>query len=131
MTEFSNNKPIYLQLCDRLQDDILAGKYAEYDRIPSVREFAVMFGVNMNTSFKAIEYMARENVIFNKRGLGYFVAQGAKEKISEKKKAEFIGQLPETFRQMRLLGIDISDIDKEWAEWTKNINKADDENTGK
>lgn len=108
---FSNDKPIYLQMADRLMDEILAGNYKDDDRIPSVREYSVLLEVNTNTAVKAYDELARENIIYNKRGLGYFVTPGAKEHIMNERKQLFIKeQLPELFRQMKLLGITIDDI---------------------
>lgn len=72
---FNNDKAIYLQIADRLSDEILAGTYKAFDRIPSVREYASQLGVNANTAVKAYDQLAQEGVIFNKRGLGYFVAE--------------------------------------------------------
>lgn len=112
---FTNDKAIYLQMADRLCDEILAGTYKEDDRIPSVREYAVMLQVNTNTAVKAYDELARANIIYNKRGLGYFVSKGAKKQILKTRKKEFMEQkLPEFFRQMRLLGIDISDVTGLW-----------------
>ena len=103
---FTNDKAIYLQMGDRLCDEILAGTYKDDDRIPSVREYAVLLEVNTNTAVKAYDELARENIIYNKRGLGYFVTSGAREQILATRKKEFLEQqLPEMLRQMRLLGI--------------------------
>ncbi len=114
---FNNNKAIYLQMADRLCDDILAGKYKADDRIPSVREYAVTLEVNTNTAVKAYEELAREGVIYNRRGLGYFVEANAKEHIMQARRATFFREvLPEMFRQMRLLGIDIDEVNMKWDE---------------
>ena len=103
---FSNDKAIYIQMADRLCDEILAGKYADDDRIPSVREYAVMLQVNTNTAVKAYDQLARDGIIYNKRGLGYFVTPGAAREIKKSRKKEFMTTtLPEFVRQMRLLGI--------------------------
>ena len=67
---FNNDKAIYVQMADRLCDEIIAGKYNADDRIPSVREYSVLLGVNTNTAVKAYETLARDEVIYNKRGLG-------------------------------------------------------------
>ena len=113
---FSNDKAIFLQMADRLCDEILAGKYQDDDRIPSVREYAVLLQVNTNTAVKAYEWLSRDGIIYNKRGLGYFVTPGAKQQILESRKREFIDQtLPELFRNMRLLGLDINDISQAWV----------------
>ena len=108
---FSNDKPIYIQMADRLMDEILADKYKDDDRIPSVREYAVLLEVNTNTAVKAYDELSRANIIYNKRGLGYFVTPGAKKQILKERKREFMkDRLPELFRQMRLLGITLEDV---------------------
>lgn len=112
---FSNDKAIYMQMADRLCDEIIAGTYKDDDRIPSVREYAVMLEVNTNTAVKAYESLAREEIIYNKRGLGYFVTAGAAKKIKKVRKAAFMKEhLPEFFRQMSLLDITMEDVQKEW-----------------
>ena len=108
---FTNDKPIYIQMADRLCDEILADKYKDDDRIPSVREYAVLLEVNTNTAVKAYDELARANIIYNRRGLGYFVTPGAKKQILKERKKEFMKErLPELFRQMQLLGITLEDV---------------------
>ena len=108
---FTNDKAIYIQMADRLMDEILADKYKDDDRIPSVREYAVLLEVNTNTAVKAYDELARANIIYNKRGLGYFVTPGAKKQIMTERKKEFMKErLPELFRQMKLLGITLEDV---------------------
>ena len=108
---FTNDKAIYIQMADRLMDEILADKYKDDDRIPSVREYAVLLEVNTNTAVKAYDELARANIIYNKRGLGYFVTPGAKKQILKERKRAFMKErLPELFRQMQLLGITLEDV---------------------
>ncbi len=110
---FTNDKAIYIQMADRLCDEILAGTYQDDDRIPSVREYAVLLQVNTNTAVKAYDQLARDGIIYNKRGLGYFVTQGARKEIRKARKREFMKEtLPELFRQMRLLDITLEDVAK-------------------
>ena len=112
---FSNDKAIYIQIADRLCDEILAGKYQDDDRIPSVREYSVLLEVNTNTAVKAYDELARVNIIYNKRGLGYFVTKGAKKQILKERKRSFMKEhLPELFRQMRLMDISIEEVVEEW-----------------
>lgn len=112
---FSNDRAIYIQMADRLCDEILAGTYKEDDRIPSVREYAVMLEVNTNTAVKAYDTLARDGIIYNKRGLGYFVSPGARESILQTRRREFVEQtLPGMFRSMRLLGIGIDEVTEMW-----------------
>ena len=110
---FTNDKAIYIPIADRLCDEILSGVYKDDDRIPSVREYAVLLEVNTNTAVKAYEQLAREEIIYNKRGLGYFVTKGAKKQILKARKKEFMKErLPELFRQMQLLDITIEDVEE-------------------
>ena len=112
---FSNDKAIYIQMADRLCDDILAGTYSDDDRVPSVREYAVSLEVNTNTAVKAYDQLARDGIIYNKRGLGYFVTPGAKGSIMQARRKAFLDDtLPSLFRDMRLLGIGIDDVTSEW-----------------
>ncbi len=117
---FNNDKAIYIQIADRLCDEILAGTYQDDERIPSVREYAVLLQVNTNTAVKAYDELARSEIIYNKRGLGYFVTKGAKKKILKERKQLFMKEkLPEMFRHMLLLGIDISEIGEEWNRFSE------------
>ena len=115
MTTFSNDKAIYLQMADRLCDEILAGLYGDDDRIPSVREYAVLLQVNTNTAVKAYDALARDGITYTRRGLGYFVSAGARDTIMQARRREFMEQtLPDVFRRMRLLGIGIDEVVKRW-----------------
>lgn len=112
---FNNDKAIYIQMADRLCDDILAGTYSDDDRVPSVREYAVSLEVNTNTAVKAYDQLARDGIIYNRRGLGYFVTPGARDSIMQTRRKAFLDTtLPSLFRDMRLLGIGIDDIVREW-----------------
>lgn len=107
-------------MADRLCDEIIAGTYKDDDRIPSVREYAVMLQVNTNTAVKAFDQLSRDGIIYNKRGLGYFVTSGAAKTIRKVRRQEFMKQtLPELFRQMRLLDITIDDVRQQWEEMAK------------
>lgn len=118
---FSSNKAIFEQIADRLADEIIAEKYPPGGRIPSVREYAALLQVNTNTAVKSYELLAREGIIFNKRGMGYFVSEDARQHISQRRQDEFMHQmLPELFRQMRLLHIGIDEVEKRWNESLKS-----------
>ena len=111
---FSNDKPIYLQMADRLMDEIAAGVYLPESRIPSMREYAVNLCVNTNTAMKTYEELAKDNIIYNKRGLGYFVSPGANERIREERRHEFYEQqIPQLTRQMKMLGISVEELTQE------------------
>lgn len=106
-----NNKPIYLQIADGLMDDIRAGRYAADARIPSVRDVAASSQVNVNTAMRAFEHLEREGIIYNKRGLGYFVAPEAQEKINAQLKEQFFSvELDYFFNRLRSLGISAEEL---------------------
>ena len=83
---FKESKPIYLQIADRICDEILLGQYQEEERIPSVREYAAVVEVNANTVMRSYDYLQMQGVIYNKRGIGYFVSAGASELILKLRK---------------------------------------------
>lgn len=119
---FTNNKAIFEQIADRLADEIMAENYPPGGRIPSVREYAALLQVNTNTAIKGYELLAREGIIFNKRGMGYFVAEDARHHIAQRRQEEFMETtLPELFRQMRLLNIGIDEVAQKWEESKKGI----------
>lgn len=112
---FNNDKAIYIQMADRLCDEILSGTYKDDDRIPSIREYAVMLEVNTNTAVKAYDKLARDGIIYNRRGLGFFVKGGARRLIMKERKREFMNQsLPSLFRNMSLLNISIDEVVEAW-----------------
>jgi DNA-binding transcriptional regulator YhcF (GntR family) len=110
---FKESKSIYLQIADRICDEILQGQYPEEERIPSVREYAATVEVNANTVVRTYDFLQNQEIIYNKRGIGYFVSQGAKERIIGWRKELFLStDLPEMFWQMDTLNIPIEDIVK-------------------
>ena len=103
---FSEQKPIYLQIAAMISDRILSGELRPDDRIPSVREYAAEVGVNPNTLMRSYEHLSGEHIIYNKRGIGYFVAENAKELVLSQMKEEFMrDELPQVIKKMKLLGI--------------------------
>lgn len=104
--EFSSNKSIYFQIADLICENILLDKYLEGERLISVREMAANLEVNPNTVMRAYSYLQDENVIYNKRGIGYFISDKGKELIIGLKKDSFIrNELPVIFRECLLYGI--------------------------
>lgn len=103
--EFDVNRPIYLQIYDTICDHVLSGALVPDGRIPSVREYGAQLGVNPNTIMRTYEKLTTDGIIYNKRGLGFFISQDAREKVLEYKKAEFVNEtVPKIRRQLQLLG---------------------------
>ncbi|WP_311355483.1 GntR family transcriptional regulator [Alloprevotella tannerae] len=108
---FKSGLPIYLQIARRLTDEILAGKYGVDGRVPSVREYSAIVEVNVNTTVKAYDWLAQNGYIYNKRGLGYFVAKNAPALILELRRKEFREEyLPDLARQMKALNLTFDDL---------------------
>lgn len=109
--DFKSNKPIYLQIVDFCFQKILTNEWLEEERVPSVRELGSTLQVNPNTAMRAFEYLQAEEVIYSKRGMGYFVAENARKIIIGLQRKEFFEEtLPETFKTMNLLNIDIDEV---------------------
>ncbi len=110
--EFNPHKPIYLQICSQIYERILNGELKSEDRIPSVRELGIQLGVNPNTIMRSYENMTVAGIIYNKRGIGYFIADNAKDLVLKQMKDEFLNdELPEVVKKMKLLGITITEIE--------------------
>lgn len=117
---FKESKAIYLQIADRICDEILLEQYPEEERIPSVREYAAVVEVNANTVMRSFDYLQLQNIIYNKRGIGYFVALGARELIHSLRKEAFMKEeLEYFFRQLYTLGIPMKEIDAMYLEFIK------------
>ena len=109
--EFNAHKPIYLQICDQLYGQILSGELKADDRLLSVRDLGIELGVNPNTIMRSYETMTASGIIYNKRGISYFVAENAKDLVLNEMKNEFINnELPQVIKKMKLLGISMDEI---------------------
>lgn len=109
--EFSENKSIYLQICDAICERILSGELAPDSRIPSVREYGAEIEVNPNTVMRSYEKLTGEGIIYNRRGIGYFISPDAQKIVMETQKEEFLkNELPQILKRMKLLGIDPKEV---------------------
>ncbi|MDR0995616.1 MAG: GntR family transcriptional regulator [Tannerella sp.] len=112
---YESNASIFEQIADRVGDRILDGKYQSEGRIPSVRDLAVEMGVNPNTVMRSFERLQQHGVIYNKRGIGYFVAPEAKDKIRCMRQEHFLREvLPAVFKEMQLLGFNPEILSAAW-----------------
>ena len=119
--EFHNKKAIYLQIADYFYDNILRKKMKEGERIPSVRDLAVQTEVNPNTVMRTYTYLQNNEIIYNKRGIGYFISEGAFDKSLDSKKNEFIkDELPGIFKTMQALNMSFEDVKKLYDNFVKS-----------
>ncbi len=120
--EFNENQAIYLQIADYFCENILQKKWQEGEKIPSIREIAVKVEVNPNTAMRTFNYLQDKGIIFNKRGIGYFVADGGFEKTRELKKDQFVrDELPKVFHSLELLNLTLDDLNKYYNKYRKEI----------
>ena len=112
MIEFNEEKPIWRQIYDLVCTRILSGEWSEQSRIVSVRELAADVGVNPNTVMRSYEKLEGDRIIYNRRGIGFFVSEGARGHILEIERTEFLtGELPAMVERMRLLGITLEEFE--------------------
>ncbi len=95
--DFNENKPIYLQIADSIMDAVLDGRYKCDSRLPSVREYAAKVEVNANTVMRAYDWLQQQMVIYNKRGIGFFVLGEADKRILEMRRNIFFREEAEYF----------------------------------
>lgn len=109
--DFKDNKAIYLQIAEYVFEHILLNHWSINERVPSVRELAATLEVNPNTVARTYELLQNQEIIQNKRGIGFFVNNDAIDKIRAIRKEEFLqNELPVFFRNLYLLDIDINSL---------------------
>ncbi len=124
MMEFNQPKGIYQQIAEQVRSRIAGGEWKAGERIPSIREMAVNLGVNPNTVTRSYQSLLDSGVIDNRRGIGYFVATEAQERIVDDLKKQFIGdELPRIFKMMQQLGIDVGEFSELFESYSKEAVK--------
>ncbi|OLO39127.1 GntR family transcriptional regulator [Alkalihalophilus pseudofirmus] len=88
-SNLQEDKPIYQQIAEKIESSILDGSIKEGDRVPSTNEFAKFYQINPATAAKGINQLVDQEIVYKKRGIGMFVAEGAREIILEKRKQDF------------------------------------------
>ena len=99
-------KPIYVQIAEWLEEEILRGHIKEHEKIYSQYQLAEMFNINLATAAKGINILADQGILYKKRGLGMFLSPEAKEKIRDKRKNHTLKKLvEEVVFEAQLLGV--------------------------
>ncbi|GAA4165230.1 GntR family transcriptional regulator [Gryllotalpicola daejeonensis] len=83
-------KPIFLQIAEQIENDIIAGTLAEESQVPSTNEFAAFHRINPATAGKGVNLLVDEGVLYKKRGIGMFVATGARNALITKRRTQFV-----------------------------------------
>jgi len=108
---FEDERPIFMQIAEGIEDAILTGAFAEEEQIPSITELSVNYKINPATALKGISILVDEGIIFKKRGIGMFVAQGAVLKLRDKRKELFYEHfIKRLIEEAKKLGITIEEI---------------------
>jgi len=119
--EFQKKDAIYLQIADLMCERILRRDWPENEHIPSVRELAVDLEVNPNTVMRTYAYLQDQGIIYNKRGIGYFVAPDGLEATRKLLKSAFVRtDLPHVFKMLKLLDMDIDELRSLYRSFQEN-----------
>ena len=119
--QFTESQAIYLQIVKIMEEKILRREWLPDARIPSVRDLAVAMEVNPNTAVRAYEVLQHKEIIYNKRGIGYFVAENAYSIIKKEWKQHFKTQeLPVFFKNIALLDFSMDEITHLYKQYNTN-----------
>ena len=88
----NENRPIFVQIAERIENDIIAGELAEETQVPSTNQFASFYQINPATAAKGVNLLVDQGILYKKRGLGMYVAPGARAKLLEKRREQFFEQ---------------------------------------
>lgn len=106
-----DSRPIFQQLAERISDDILRGVFAEGDQVPSTNELAAFYRINPATAGKGLGLLADQEVLYKRRGIGMFVAEGARARIAAERQQEFSDRfVAPLLAEARTLGLSLTDV---------------------
>ncbi len=108
---FDDTRPIFLQLADRIADDVLRGVYEEEQQVPSTNELAAYLRINPATAGKALNRLVDAGVLYKRRGIGMFVSTGAKTLIAGERQQGFVDHyVAPLLTEAQALGLSTEDI---------------------
>ena len=115
---FNDNQPIYLQILELINYKIMNEEWIPDERIPSVRDMAVTYEVNPNTVMRAYDILQNGEIIFKRRGVGYYLASDAREKTVVQSKNEFISNdLPKLFAKLDTFAITLNELEDIYSKY--------------
>ena len=94
-----DTRPIFVQIAERIEADILAGRLAEEEQAPSTNQFAALYQINPATAAKGVNLLVDQGILYKRRGLGMYVAPGARARLLEKRREQFFDQYVVTMLQ--------------------------------
>lgn len=124
--EFKDNTPIYRQIIDYCFGCVLSGGWKPDEKIPSVREMAVNMAVNTHTVLRAFEFLQSHDIIYPKRGMGFYLSANAQAHVDSIRRQEFFEEkLCDVFKEMQMLGIGMDDVVACWDKWLKAMEEGE------
>lgn len=90
--QMDDNRPIFVQIAERIENDIIEGSLPEESQVPSTNQFASFYQINPATAAKGVNLLVDQGVLYKKRGIGMFVTTGIREKLMDKRKEQFYEQ---------------------------------------
>lgn len=122
--DFKAQKPIYRQIADFILEQVISDELTAEGRLQSVRELAAEVQVNPNTIVRTYSFLSEEGIIYNQRGVGYFIAADARAKAYALQRKAFIEEeLPALFQTMELLQIDFEELQQLHQQLHQHENK--------
>ncbi|MCI2056921.1 MAG: GntR family transcriptional regulator [Oscillibacter sp.] len=119
---FNEEKPIFLQLAEQLEEGILSGAYPEEGQVPSITEYAANYKINPATALKGINLLVDRNLLYKKRGVGMFVAAGAQEKLlGERRERFYHDYIEKLVREARHLGLSAAQLSEMLERGIENV----------
>ena len=117
---FRESKPIYLQIATFVCEKVLLDEWKSKERIPSVRELAVLLEVNPNTVMRAYEFLQQRDIVTNERGIGLFASDNARKNAMAYCQSEFKEkEIPHFFRNLILLEMDLNELAPHFEKYKK------------
>jgi len=105
------SRPIFLQIAEQIENDIIAGVLPEETQVPSTNEFAAFHRINPATAGKGVNLLVDAGILYKKRGIGMFVATGARERLVSERRERFRAQYVEPLlREAEKLGISAAQL---------------------
>ncbi|AIQ73673.1 MULTISPECIES: GntR family transcriptional regulator [Paenibacillus] len=106
-----DTRPIFMQIAERIENDIIEETLLEESQVPSTNQFAVFYQINPATAAKGVNLLVDQGILYKKRGIGMFVASGARAVLMEKRKEQFYEQYVVTMiREAEKLGITLDQL---------------------
>ena len=128
--EFSKHKSIYIQIADHFYERVLKRVWVPGEKVPSIRQLAVEMEVNPNTVMRSYTTLEEKGILYNQRGIGFFVTDEAPALVSDLLRERFLNeQLPEVFETMDLLGLPPADLISLYERWKSSSKTQTKHNT--